>query len=93
MKVSIMTALACAVLLLSPGCKDKESDSKVDEKEVPAIVKDSFSVNYPGAADVAWEMAHEGNEDTYKAKFTNNGKHWKAEFRENGSKIKDKEDD
>jgi hypothetical protein len=99
MKTTVITTFISAILLFSPGCKNKEENNRIDEKnvidagKVPATVRDSFNLNYPEATAVTWEMAHEGDEDTYKAKFTNNGKYWKAEFGENGRKIKAKEDE
>ena len=81
------------------ACKDKKTDGRADEKnvinktEVPTIVRDSFTSRYPAAAEVIWETAHEGNDDTYKVKFKNNGQYWKAEFQGNGTMIKEKQDE
>jgi hypothetical protein len=41
---------------------------------------------------VKWEDAHENNVQTYKAKFTVNGKKMKAEFDTNGGLVKEEED-
>ena len=65
----------------------------VNEADVPATVKTNFTAKYSGATDVRWENAKENDKHTYKAKFMMNGKSFKAEFNEDGSFIKEKEDD
>ncbi len=98
MKNIVMSIMMIAAIGMTPACKDKKNNSLVDEKnvvtadEVPKIVRDSFASKYPGAGDVSWENAHEKEEDTYKAKFTNTGKYWKAEFKSDGSLVKESED-
>ena len=93
-----LLAIVCITAMLSFGCDSKKSDSRVDEKnkisanEVPGPVKDAFAVKYPGASDIVWEDAHEGDMDTYKVKFKNSGKNWKAEFGTDGKLVKEKED-
>ena len=75
------------------SCNNDKADNKESKAvEVPASVKSAFSAKYSTAADVKWEDAHEGTKDTYKAKFTVNGKKMKAEFDANGGFVKEEED-
>ena len=75
-----------------------DNDSKTkDEKtisanDVPASVQSAFSAKYSTATEVKWEDAHEDTVQTFKAKFTVNGKKMKAEFDKNGGFVKEEED-
>ena len=76
---------------------DNDKTEKADEKtlsstDVPASVQTAFSAKYSTATDVKWEDAHENNIQTYKAKFTMNGKKMKAEFDSSGGFVKEEED-
>ena len=77
------------------ACNSKEEtkeDKTITANDVPASVQSAFSAKYSTAADVKWEDAHENNVQTYKAKFTVNGKKMKAEFDANGGFVKEEED-
>ena len=76
---------------------DNDKAEKTDEKtistnDVPATVQTAFSAKYSTATDVKWEDAHENNVQTYKAKFSLNGKKMKAEFDAKGGFVKEEED-
>ena len=71
--------------------KVKEDDKTISTNDVPAPVQTAFSAKYSTATDVKWEDAHEGTKQTYKAKFTLNGKKMKAEFDNNGGFVKEEE--
>ena len=83
----------------APACNNEKKDDRVDEKkvisvsEVPAAVKDSFAVTHSGATDIVWEDAHEGDTDTYKVKFKLNNKNMKAEYKKDGSLVKEGDDE
>jgi len=83
--------------LFAPACNNKK-DERVDKKkeisvsEVPAAVKDAFTTTHSTATDIVWEDAHEGDTDTYKVKFKLNDKYMKAEYKEDGSLIKENDD-
>jgi len=83
---SLFTIQAC-----NDDTKTKE-DKTITANDVPAAVQSAFSAKYSTAADVTWEDAHENNVQTYKAKFTVNGKKMKAEFDANGGFVKEEED-
>ena len=72
--------------------KVKEDNKTISTTDVPAPVQTAFSAKYSTATDVKWEDAHEGTKQTYKAKFTLNGKKMKAEFDNNGGFVKEEED-
>ena len=72
--------------------KDKDDKKELSTVDVPAPVQTAFSAKYSTATDVKWEDAHENNVQTYKAKFTINGKKMKAEFDGNGGFVKEEED-
>ena len=87
--------MICFSLLTAQSCNneaDKKEDKNISENDVPATVKTAFSAKYSTATDVKWEDAHENNVQTYKAKFTVNGKKMKAEFDSNGGLVKEEED-
>ena len=82
-------------LLTNYSCDNKKNDKDSKElisSDVPTSVKEAFISKYSTAADVKWEDGHENNKQTYKAKFTLNGKKMKAEFDSNGTFIKESED-
>ena len=89
--------LALALLFsisFTQSCNDDGKagdDDVVTVDKVPESVRSTFSSRYGNATDVVWEHAHEDSLDTYKAKFTANGKKMEAEFKTDGSFIKDKE--
>ena len=70
----------------------KEDDKTISTNDVPAPVQTAFSAKYSTATDVKWEDASEGTKQTYKAKFTLNGKKMKAEFDTNGGFVKEEDD-
>lgn len=91
----LIIVLSC---LFSPACNNDKKD-RADEKkvisvsEVPDAVKNSFTAKYSTATDVIWENAHEDDIATYKVKFRNNNQDMKAEFKKDGSLIKENLDE
>ena len=85
--LSLFTVQSC-------GSDDKKSkdDKEVSAGSVPDPVKSAFSAKYSAASDIKWEDAHEDDKQTFKAKFTLNGKKMKAEFDSNGNFVKESED-
>ena len=94
----LIIQLIVSLLLFSSACNSDKKVERVDEKkaisvnEVPAAVKDSFAVTHSAATDIAWEDAHEGDADTYKVKFKMNDKNMKAEYKKDGSLVKEGDD-
>jgi len=72
--------------------KVKDDEKTLSTNDVPPPVQTAFSAKYSTATDVKWKDAHENNVQTYKAKFTLNGKKMKAEFDTNGGLVKEEED-
>jgi hypothetical protein len=97
-KIVLLIAISFSLLAMqSCGSDDKNDKKDKDSKElsasnVPAPVKSAFSAKYSTATDIKWEDAHENDKQTYKAKFTVDGKKWKAEFDANGGLVKEGED-
>ena len=93
----IITCLAISLSVFTlQSCKEKKAETTTDAiatANVPAAVQTSFSTKYATATDIVWEDAHEIDKQSYKAKFTINGKKMKAEFNAAGGFIKEKEDD
>jgi len=94
-KIFLVMALSLSIFLIQ-SC-DNDKTEKTNEKtastnDVPASVQTAFSAKYSTATDIKWEDAHENNVQTYKAKFTVNGKKMKAEFDTNGGFVKEEED-
>jgi hypothetical protein len=94
-KIILLMAISLSLFTIQ-ACNDDEKDNKEDKNisasDVPAPVQSAFSAKYSTAADVKWEDAHENTKQTYKAKFTVNGKKMKAEFDANGGFVKEEED-
>lgn len=89
--------MAVSLSLFAIQSCDNDKTEKTDEKtlsttDIPASVQTAFSAKYSTATDVKWEDAHENNIQTYKAKFTMNGKKMKAEFDSSGGFVKEEED-
>ena len=90
----------CLTAFIAAGCGDKKekSESRADEKnvitetDVPAPVKSAFTAKYPGATEIIWEDAKEDDVPTIKVKFKRDNKYWKAEFKGDGTLIKEDED-
>jgi hypothetical protein len=81
--------------LIAQSCKNSDKVDKEDvisTNEVPPAVKTAFVAKYPNAMNVVWEHAKEDGKKTYKAKFQVNGKDWKTEYAEDGTVLKEKED-
>jgi len=95
MKKIISNLIVCISIVIVISCNDNSADKNdkvVSESSVPAEVKSAFSAKYSTASDVKWEDAHEDSIQTYKAKFTLNGKKMKAEFDTKGNFVKEEED-
>ena len=94
-KIFLIMALSLSLFTIQSCDNDtkvKEDDKTISTTDVPAPVQTAFSAKYSTATDVKWEDAHEGTKQTYKAKFTLNGKKMKAEFDNNGGFVKEEED-
>jgi len=94
-KIFLIMALSLSLFTIQScnnDAKDKEDNKEISTNDVPAPVQTAFSAKYSTATDVKWEDAHENNVQTYKAKFTINGKKMKAEFDTNGGFVKEEED-
>ena len=94
-KIFLITALSLSLFTIQSCDNDnkvKEDDKTISTTDVPAPVQTAFSAKYSTATDVKWEDASEGTKQTYKAKFTLNGKKMKAEFDTNGGFVKEEED-
>ena len=87
LSLSLFTIQSC-----DNDTKEANDTKEISTTEVPAPVQTAFSAKYSTATDVKWEDAHENNVQTYKAKFTLNGKKMKAEFDPNGGFVKEEED-
>jgi hypothetical protein len=95
MKRIFFNLIVCFSLATAISCNDASTDKDKDgvsDAIVPAEVKSAFSAKYSTATDVKWEDATEDSLNTYKAKFTFNGKKMKAEFDSKGNFVKEEED-
>ncbi len=72
--------------------KTKKEDM-ISTSDIPAAVFSAFSAKYANTTDVKWETAKEDDLKTYKVKFKSADKKMTAEFQENGTFIKEKQDD
>ena len=99
MKYWFLAFLLSGALLITPSCKNEKKETRADEKnvitdtEVPPVIKSSFTAKYPNATEVIWEDAKENDIPTIKVKFKRDGKYWKAEFKADGTLVKEKEDE
>ena len=94
-KIFLIMALSLSLFTIQSCTNDKnekEDSKELSTNDVPAPVQTAFSAKYSTATDIKWEDAHENNVQTYKAKFTINGKKMKAEFDSNGGFVKEDED-
>jgi hypothetical protein len=95
MKRIFFSLLVCLSLLSVQSCNneaDTKDETPLSESDVPPTVKTAFSAKYSTATDVKWEDAREDSIQTYKAKFTLDGKKMKAEFDGTGKLIKEEAD-
>ena len=94
-KIFLILALSLSLFTIQSCDNDnttKDNDKTISTNDVPAPVQTAFSAKYSTATDIKWEDASEGTKQTYKAKFTLNGKKMKAEFDTNGGFVKEEED-
>ena len=95
MKRIIFTVIVGFALFTFQSCADNKTekdDQTITTSDVPASVQSAFSAKYSTASDIKWEDAHEDTTQTYKAKFTINGKKMKAEFDRNGGLVIEEDD-
>ena len=85
--------MVLAASVFAPACNDKgdraDKKNEIAASEVPAAVKSAFESKHAEATDIIWENAHEADVKTYKVKFKSNDKYMKAEYKEDGSLIKE----
>ena len=94
-KIFLIMALGLSLLVVQSCDNDNTENADgrtLSTTEVPSSVQTAFSAKYSTATDVKWEDANENNVQTYKAKFTMNGKKMKAEFDSSGGFVKEEED-
>jgi uncharacterized membrane protein YkoI len=76
---------AAASLLLS-SCA---SEFDITEADVPQIVKDAFKTKYPNATASEWEVEKSEGRLVFEAEFKMDGKNKEAEFKPDGTFIKE----
>ncbi len=81
MKKNFLPAIIAVMLITGCAQELKESD-------VPQAVKDAFNTKYPGTTVTKWEKEGEA----YEAEYTANGKEMGAEFKADGTFIKEEEE-
>jgi hypothetical protein len=96
-KFFLVIAFGFSIVSFQSCGSDEKSATGTDNDEisagsVPEPVKSAFSAKYANAADIKWEDASEDDIQTYKAKFTVDGKKMKAEFDAKGNFVKEEED-
>jgi len=99
MKKAIAILSIAVACLFAPACNsDRTSNARADKKnvilesEVPVAVKNSFNASHAAATEIIWESAHEEGIGTYKVKFKANDKYMKAEYKGDGTLIKENDD-
>ena len=93
MKKAAIILIVITASLFAPACNGKgdraDKKNEISATEVPAAVKSAFEAKHADATDVIWENAHEADVKTYKVKFKSNDKYMKAEYKEDGSLVKE----
>ena len=93
MKRAAIILMVVASSVFAPACNDKsgraDKKNEIAASEVPAAVKSAFEAKHAEATDIIWENAHEADVKTYKVKFKSNDKYMKAEYKEDGSLVKE----
>lgn len=74
--------LIAVISFISLSC-----EKKLDESQIPEIVKKSFMEKYPSATNVEWVMER----DKYEAEFILDGNKKEAEFNKDGSFEKEED--
>lgn len=77
------------IALLLSGCA-REFD--IADTDVPEIVRSSFKQKYPSAEISGWEVEKSDGRLVFEAEFKLNGKKLEAEFRSDGTFVKEEND-
>lgn len=78
--------LIIPVLLLFAGCA---TEFKVISDDVPVAVSSAFKTKYPNVSNPEWAVEKEGGRLVYEAEFKLDGKRKEAEFKPDGTFIKE----
>jgi hypothetical protein len=66
-----------------------EAELKVTGEDVPEAVRSAFAAKYPTADELEWEVEKNDGRLVYEACFKTGGKKKEAEFRSDGTFIKE----
>ncbi|MBI3510507.1 MAG: hypothetical protein HY064_07575 [Bacteroidetes bacterium] len=77
--------IAAAILPFFAGCC---SEFEIVNDDVPSAVSSAFQTKYPSAQGTEWEVESEDGHMIYEAGFKVDGKRMEAEFKPDGTFIK-----
>jgi hypothetical protein len=83
---TINKIVACATVVTLSSCT---TEFKIVGDDVPQLVKTAFTTKYPNVASPEWEVEKEEGRLIYEAEFKFDGKKREAEFKPDGTFIKE----
>jgi hypothetical protein len=78
--------VACAGLIFLSSCA---TELEIVSEDVPQSVQAAFKAKYPNAANPGWEVEKSGGRLVYEAEFKLDGKKKEAEFKPDGTFLKE----
>lgn len=90
MKISIMKKTGCLVaataIIFFGSCA---TEFTITSDDVPQAIQSAFKTKYPGASSPVWEVEKSDGRLVYEAEFKLDGKKKEAEFKPDGTFIKE----
>jgi hypothetical protein len=78
--------IACAGLIFLGSCA---TELEIMSDDVPQAVQSAFKAKYPNAANPEWEVEKSDGRLVYEAEFKLDGKKKEAEFKPDGTFLKE----
>jgi hypothetical protein len=83
---TIKKIMVCATVVTLSSCA---TEFKIVGDDVPQVVKTAFTAKYPDVTNPEWEVEKEEGRLIYEAEFKLGGKKKEAEFKPDGTFIKE----
>lgn len=83
---NMLYILSAGAFLLATSCA---TEFDIPGDDVPQAVKDGFKAKYPNSAASEWEVEKSGGHLVYEAEFKLDGKKREAEFKPDGTFLKE----
>src|SRR5262245_25801756 len=83
----LVVAVLAGLLVAGSAVRGQDKNDKLDLDKIPKAVMDALKARFPKAEIHKWSKAKEGDDIVYDIEFTQAGRKYEADIKENGTYI------